>query len=197
MKRRRPPTSTSVLRGPLGPLEGEAGSDDEVVERGPGGGSLGEGAVLVRLAEGVTQRADVVLEARTAVARGGVSFSASPLLVDQVLEVWNLRLLRQQCGDVRLDSAGPHEVDAGLEDPEGVKEPLEPDGLLEQGPLGVGEAEVVVDVVAGDAAGGDRFELVVEFAAGDDERRVELLEDVAVAFELRRSCSSFLNWDRT
>ena len=49
--------------------------------------------------------------------------------------------------------------------------------------LGLGEAEIVVGVVAGDAAGGQRLQLGVGRAGLDHQRRVELLQDVAVLSE--------------
>ena len=54
---------------------------------------------------------------------------------------------------------------------------------MEEVPLGIGEAEVVVGVVFGDAGFGDVFEFIVFGAGEDDEWGVELFEDVAVLFE--------------
>jgi hypothetical protein len=59
--------------------------------------------------------------------------------------------------EVGFDDAGAHEVDAGEEDAVDVEEGFDAAGgfLFEELPLGLGEAEVVVGVVAGDAGLGD------------------------------------------
>ena len=87
---------------------------------------------------------------------------ASDLPRDQIGDAGQPERLVER-DEVRLDLAGPHEVDPREEHAVDVEERLHAPGplLLEKPPLRLREAEVMVRVVASDAAPAELLELVV------------------------------------
>ena len=106
---------------------------------------------------------------------------AADLPGDQLVEEREAEMLvePQQVG---LHFAGPQEVDAGHQHAVGVEHRLGPLRLLlgDQLPLRGVEAPVMMIVVPGDAALGQRAQLVEELLAQDHDGREYLLQDVAV-----------------
>jgi hypothetical protein len=84
---------------------------------------------------------------------------------------------------MRLHLAAAHQMDAGEQRAEGVQERFDLAGLLEEPPLGVREPPVVVGVVAGQHARGERHQLGVRVRGVHHERRQQLFQDVSVAPE--------------
>jgi hypothetical protein len=139
----------------------EPQAQQQVVQRRPGRGLLPQRA---RLGSGLQLGPEPLelgaVEGDVGVVERGV-LGAGQLAGDQVRHVGQPELLVQP-EQVRLDLAGAHQVDACQEHAVDVEQRLDPARalLLEQLPLRLGEAAVVVAVVARDAAARDRLQLL-------------------------------------
>lgn len=114
----------------------------------------------------------------------GGFFLAFEFAGDQIGQVGEAEFFVER-DEIGFDVAGAHKVDAGEQDAVGIEQGLHPGRgfLLEEAPLGGGEAEVVVVMEAGEAGFGDFAKFGVFGGGVDDEGRVELLLDVAIRLE--------------
>src|SRR5262249_38233803 len=101
-------------------------------------------------------------------------FRAVNFSVDQFRDIRQSELLVKP-DEVRFDSSCAHQVNAGQKDAIDVKQWLDPRRilLLEEGPLRGRKAKIMMTVMAGDAIGRYRFELVVFGRCLHDQRGVE------------------------
>src|SRR5437879_2429500 len=109
---------------------------------------------------------------------------ASQLAGDQIGDMRQAELV-VEAKKVGFDLAGLHQMDAREQDAINVEKRLHTAGifLLEEIPLRLRKAEVMVGVVASDAGLPNRFKLLVRGSRVNDQWRIELLEDIAVLFE--------------
>ena len=85
--------------------------------------------------------------------------------------------------EIGFDLAGLHEVNASKKDAIDVEQSLHCGLFLQEVPLSRSKMEIVIAVVASDAAARKGFQLFVFRRGTDDERRIELLENVAIFLE--------------
>ena len=106
------------------------------------------------------------------------------LPLDQVIKVRQFRRL-VEAHQIRLNHAGLHQVNACQQHSVHVKERFDARRVLflEELPLGLREAEVVVGVMPGDALGRDVLQFRVFRRRVDDQRRKHLLQHVAVLLQ--------------
>ncbi|KPC62002.1 hypothetical protein ADL29_21510 [Streptomyces chattanoogensis] len=147
----------------------EPGPDDEVVQgvAGPGGVRQ-RGRGLGGVQPGV-QRLDVRTQPRRVHHLPRRAVLRRFLGRDQLRYVGGRGQLADQGGQMGLDPAVVHQVDAGEQDPQRVQQRLQLAGLLEQPPLGRGEAAVVVGVVRGEQVRGERDQLLVDLGGVHDQ----------------------------
>ncbi len=174
-----------TTRGFLGQAFGAA-ADEEVVEGGTGWlvGEFREGAGFVgRLELGAQALVLGFVEGDVGVLEFRF-FRACQFTGDQIVEIRQAEFLVER-DEVGLDQAGAHEVDASEEDTVDVEEGFNAAWafLVEEIPLGLGESKVVVGMMFGDAAVRDVPQLSVLRGGLDDERRVQLLQHIAIFLE--------------
>ena len=106
---------------------------------------------------------------------------AGQLPADEVVEVRQPGRL-VQAKEIGFDRARLHQANARQQDAVDVQQRLDARRILlrKQLPLRLREAQVVVDMVARDAAGGDLFQLAMFRRRVDDQRREHLLQHIAV-----------------